>query len=242
MNNISNINAAVKNPMPVYANDIAPPQSAVNILNLSRPMEISYGDRFGKKVVFTFDDGPNPAYTPKLLDLLKKYNIKATFFVLGQNVKRYPDIIRRIVNEGHTLGNHSYDHPAMTTLSNEEIKKQLALTQNAVNNALGYNYPLRQFRPPYGDVNERVIRAASEAGATQMILWNADSEDWKHNGGNTVIEKVTREIGSDGGVILFHDIHPEALETVPVIFQKLKNNLYNFPTIADLLKHKYNLA
>lgn len=255
LNELLRLNPQINNPALIHVNDViqlpfkvpvassnSSIQSANKIIGLSKPMELNYSDRFGKKAVFTFDDGPHPVYTQKILDLLKKLGLKTTFFVLGQNVKKYPELIRKIVTQGHVLGNHTYDHPALTTLSNEEIKDQLRRTQKAVDEALGYSYPLRQFRPPYGDVNERVIKAAAEVGATQVILWNADSEDWKHGGSNTIIDKVMREAGSDGGAILFHDIHPEALNSLPIIVKKLQDKNYKFSSVGELLKDKYNLA
>ena len=105
----------------------------------------------GGRIALTFDDGPDRQTTPPILDELHKHDIKATFFVLGRQVKKNPELLRRIVAEGHTIGNHTYDHADLSDLNEEQMRRELRSTQKAVDDALGYHYPMVLMRPPYGD-------------------------------------------------------------------------------------------
>ena len=139
---------------------------------------------FGGKISLTFDDGPEPRTTPKILDTLKKHDLKATFFVLGRQVKEHPGLLRRIVEEGHIVGNHTYDHADLSALSTKQTRRELESTQKAVDDALGYHYPMAVMRPPYGDpylAGKYALPAFRRIAREQElfpVIWTIDPSDY----------------------------------------------------------------
>ena len=152
-------------------------------------------------IAFTFDDGPHPATTPKILDVLRHHGVKATFFVVGQLVDSYPHLVRREHEEGHVVGNHSYTHPHLPTLGNAEVEKELRDTNTAVTSA-GVPKPTL-FRPPYGDTNAEVEGVAASLRMTQ-ILSTVGTEDWKNPPPEELCEQVVRD-AEPGAIIALHD-------------------------------------
>ncbi len=201
-----------------------------------------YGDKFEGRVALTFDDGPHPVNTPKVLDILKQFNVKATFFVTGQNAERYPELVKRIVKEGHTLGNHSWDHKDLAKLSSADVKADLARVQAAVDKALGYHYELEQFRPPYGSMDAEVKEVARK-NADAAILWNVDSNDWRYKDDDKKILANVFEGASSiyarGGVILFHDIHPQTVRVLDDVIARLKKENFKIEKSEKFLERKY---
>ncbi|MGG0275857.1 peptidoglycan-N-acetylglucosamine deacetylase [Bacillus rhizoplanae] len=128
------------------------------------------------EVALTFDDGPDLLYTPQVLDKLKKHSVKATFFLLGENAERYPEVVKRIVNEGHIVGNHTYNHPNLAKVSDEQYHEQILKTENILQKLIGYSPKL--FRPPYGIINEDQVKWATEQNF-MIIQWSVDTLDWK---------------------------------------------------------------
>lgn len=183
-----------------------------------------------KYAALTFDDGPNTTSTIRLLNELKENNIKATFFVLGKMVDKNPEVAKKIVEEGHEIGNHSYNHPDLTKLTIEEVKKEVLKTDKAVFNATGILPNV--FRPPYGAVNGEVARAVG----LPIIQWNVDSEDWKIKNKNLIVSQVVNTV-QNGSIILIHDIHDVSVESVPEIVRQLKERGYEFVTISELLSN-----
>lgn len=201
-----------------------------------------YNDRFDKQVALTFDDGPHPVNTPKVLDILKEYGVKGTFFVTGANAERYPDLIKRIVKEGHTLGNHSYAHPDLAKLSEADVINELARTQRAVDKALGKHYELAQVRPPYGSMDAEV-KSAITKGDDTAVLWNVDSNDWRYRDDDAkILDNVFSGANSvyvRGGVILFHDIHPQTVRVLDDVIARLQKEKFTITTTEDFLNRKY---
>lgn len=221
------------------------------VVNPVEPVEpgrlqmITYNDRFGNDCVLTFDDGPDPD-TNKVLDALSTGGVRGvTFFVQGINVRRYPAILRRIVEEGHVLGNHTYDHPDLRQLSESNIQQQLRRCQDAVDDALGRFSPMRQMRPPYGALNDRV-RGVLRALNMAVLLWQVDSNDWRQENRRNP-ENIVRNVfggsapvtGGRGGLVLFHDIHPSTGTILPEILRRLKEAGLNHTTVQALLERKY---
>lgn len=210
-----------------------------------RPKMITYGDRFGTDCVLTFDDGPVPN-TAHVLDALKADEITGvTFFVQGINVQRFPAMIRRIVEEGHVIGNHAYDHPDLRTLDAAAITSQMQRCQDAVNNALGYEYPMTQMRPPYGALNQTVEAVLADMGLS-VLLWQVDSNDWRPENKRHLPNIVSNICsghyslkGGRGGVILMHDIHRTTGTVLPDVIREIKTQGYRFTTAETLLKRKY---
>lgn len=204
-----------------------------------------HGPRNERKIALTFDDGPSE-YTSKILDILKKYNVKAAFFVVGMNAERYPDIIKREVQEGHILGNHSYSHPDMQIEIPNLIKKQFDKTEEVVKNITGLELYL--FRPPYGVDNPWVFKEAEERGYV-IIKWSISGEDWETKRADKVAKRITKNT-QNGSIILLHDgrrlkRNPDCRSTLgalPIIINYLLKKGYQFVTIPELLEieNKWN--
>ncbi|NLY46255.1 MAG: polysaccharide deacetylase family protein [Tissierella sp.] len=195
------------------------------------------GPREQKYIALTFDDGPHPQYTTEILDLLKKHNIKATFFVLGQLAEKYPDIIKRQVNEGHEVGNHTYSHFDITKISKDEFKEEFRRTQDIISSLTGVESNV--FRPPYGLYNENVVKIINEQ-QSNIILWtyDQDSKDWSNPGVDKIVDTTVANI-KNGDIILFHDyVYHETSNTVSAlesIIPELINKGYNFVTVSELM-------
>ncbi|MDH2423868.1 polysaccharide deacetylase family protein [Sphaerisporangium sp. TRM90804] len=186
-----------------------------------------------KCIALTFDDGPG-AYTGKLLDTLRKAKVKVSFFLVGTRVERYPALARRIAREGHEVGNHSYDHPYLTSLLDDHIYDELSRTQDVIREATGKRPGI--MRPPYGDTDERVAAAAAELGLSQ-ILWNGSSRDWELRDVKAITKKVVGLARRDR-VILMHDVWPETVKAMPGILKTLKKKGYHVVPATALLRGK----
>jgi peptidoglycan/xylan/chitin deacetylase (PgdA/CDA1 family) len=199
-------------------------------------------ERFPGKAALTFDDGPHPVNTPKVLDILKRSGVKATFFVVGKKVRQFPELVRRIVAEGHILGNHSDDHADFAKTDRAEVVRQLAATQAAVDAALGRPYPMQQVRPPYGSMDS-VVKDILHSQGQMAVLWNVDSWDWRHRADDSRILSsifaVPGGVQSTGGAILFHDIHPQTVRVLGDVLARLKRHNISVVTTDALLKQKY---
>lgn len=176
------------------------------------------GDASRPEVLLTFDDGPHPAYTRKLLEILDRNHAKATFFVVGKMVEKHPDLVRAIVEHGHTIGNHSFSHRNLSKLSAKEVKQDLKACQQAVEKATDGKVRMTVFRPPGGRYNKTVADVALSLGYT-MILWTDDPGDYA-NPGDAVIEARTIERLENGAVILLHDGSPDTLRVLDDILTR----------------------
>ncbi|GAA2150105.1 hypothetical protein GCM10009727_54200 [Actinomadura napierensis] len=182
-----------------------------------------------KCVALTFDDGPGP-YTNGLLDVLKKEGVRATFFIIGQNVHGFPSAVRREVMEGHEVGDHSWDHPQLTAMSPAAVKSQIQRTQDAITRASGGVKPTIM-RPPYGATNKRV----GQTIGMPLILWSVDTEDWRYL--NTARDtRVGIKEPKPGGIILFHDIHKPSVKAIPAVIEGLKKRGFTFVTVSELFE------
>lgn len=185
-------------------------------------------------VALTFDDGPHPKYTPLILDILKEEGIKATFFAVGTNVETYPALVRRIVSEGHELGNHTYNHNHVGKMSEQALAEDIALCTDAIGRITGRR-PL-YFRPPEGVCNKDV-KAICEKNGMTIVMWSVDTRDWAHPTIGEICENVRSNTGS-GAIVLMHDFigknspTPEALRQIIPILRGLG---YEFVTVSQLL-------
>ena len=191
-----------------------------------------------KAVAITFDDGPNSTYTPEILDLLKKYHAKATFFVIGAHVKSHPEIAKREVAEGHELANHTFHHPLQVKrLSTEQIKKELLLNQEAVYKATGKRPTL--FRPPGGYYDERVVNAAIEKGYTVVIWsWDLNTQDYRKQNVDRMVNKIVSNV-HNGGIILLHDHggnRSHTIQALEKVLPELQQKGYKFVTVSELIQ------
>ena len=193
-----------------------------------------------KQIALTFDDGPDGKYTPEILDVLKEYNVKATFFLLGQNMEYNPEMTRRIVDEGHTAGNHSYSHPDFRYLNVEDaIQKQVLKTQQVFEDILGFRPVF--FRPPYGAVTDEQISVLAEEGMI-VIEWSIDTFDWSEtqNSPERILNRIKRH-HHGGAVILMHSAGGDRSNTVaalPEIIEFLQTEGYELVTIDEMFDNK----
>ena len=186
----------------------------------------------GKEIAITFDDGPHKTNTPQLLDILKQRGIRATFFVVGQNATEYPDILKRIVAEGHELANHSYTHPVLASMSQSAVHEQLDKTHQAVLKATGVSMKL--LRPPYGALSEPQRRTANSEFGYKVILWSVDPLDWKVRDAARVQNEILSHTQA-GSIVLAHDIHKSTVDAMPETLDKLTEKGFKFVTVSELL-------
>ena len=180
----------------------------------------------------TFDDGPHGTLTPRLLDMLRERRVKATFYVIGQNVEAHPDIARRIVEEGHEIANHTWTHPALSKLSSARVAEELRKTHELVLGVTGAT--MTNLRPPYGAVNDNVRRIAFEQHGYETILWSVDPLDWKYRNAARVNRQLVQG-AAPGAVLLCHDIHATTVAAVPPTLDQLLGKGFGFFTIEELM-------
>lgn len=181
-------------------------------------------------VALTFDDGPHPEWTPQVLDILEFLDIPATFFVVGDEVERYPELVAEMVRLGHSVQNHSATHPDLTTLGDAAVRDELRSTNDAIV-AAGAGTP-GCLRPPYGAYDQRIASLA-EAEGLEMLLWDVDTRDWASPGVPAIVDAVT--LAGDQDVILLHDGSGDRSQTVaalPEIIVELDAMGYAFETIC----------
>ncbi|QCS53448.1 polysaccharide deacetylase family protein [Priestia flexa] len=194
-----------------------------------------------KIIALTFDDGPDPTYTPLILDLLKEYNAKATFFVLGDRVTQYPTIAKREVKEGHELANHTYSHLEVRGKDTVKIEGEIEKADDKIQQITGIKPYL--FRPPTGYYDDKVVKAAKNQQYTVVLWsWHQDTFDWRNPGVDKIVHQVLKN-ASSGNIVLFHDTGGDRTQTVQALKQilpELKEKGYRFVTISELLKHHPN--
>ena len=185
----------------------------------------------GNKVIaLTFDDGPGP-YTEKLLDILDKYDAKATFFLIGSKVSARANTLRRMQSRGHQLGNHSWSHPELNKVSAEQLASEIDQTNNAIKQAVGTKPNI--IRPPYGAFNRAVLEQFRQRGMS-AVVWSVDTRDWADRNSEIVCSRAVAG-ARNGAVILMHDIHQTSVNAVPCILDSLKQQGYSFVTVQNLI-------
>ncbi|GKY87872.1 polysaccharide deacetylase family protein [Sinisalibacter aestuarii] len=183
-------------------------------------------------VALTFDDGPHPRLTPQLLDLLKARRVRATFFVIGRNVARYPDIVKRMVDEGHEIGNHTWRHPVLSQLGTASVLRELDRTSEAVYRAV-QRIPVTM-RPPYGALSASQRAMVAREREMPTILWSVDPEDWRRPGAEVVASRIVGR-ARPGAIILSHDIHAPTVRAMPAAIDGLSEAGYRFATVSMIL-------
>jgi peptidoglycan-N-acetylglucosamine deacetylase len=195
---------------------------------------ISQGSSDKPEIALTFDDGPNPTYTPQVLSILHQDGVSATFFVIGEQVQAYPDLVQQEHAMGHIVGNHSWNHPDLTTLSADGIHTQLGNTSDAIEQATGVRPSF--FRPPYGAYNYQVLLQASNLGL-QPTLWSVDPQDWNGPPSSDIIIQRVLNMAHNGSIILMHDGGGDRSQTVaalPTIIMQLHIRGYRLVTVPQL--------
>lgn len=177
-------------------------------------------------IALTFDDGPSK-YTSKILDILKENNANATFFVIGNKVEIFKETIKKMVEFGNEIGNHSYSHKWLTKLDKQDFEMEIKKTQEIIKEITGYTPTL--LRPTYGSINKN-IRLNTDL---KIVMWTVDTMDWKLKNSKNIVERALKDI-KDGDIVLMHDIRKSTLEAVKILVLELKKQGYQFVTVSEL--------
>jgi peptidoglycan/xylan/chitin deacetylase (PgdA/CDA1 family) len=195
--------------------------------------------RGAKQIALTYDDGPNDPHTLRLLEVLARHEVRATFFLIGAFVRQRPEVVRQLVQAGHVVGNHTFTHPLLTLKSSTEIRQELSRCRAALEDAIGQ--PSNLFRPPYGGRRPATLRIARELGL-QPVMWNVTGYDWTAPPAAVIEQKVTKQVRG-GDVILLHDgghrdPHADRSQTVlatDALISRYKAEGREFLTIPQML-------
>jgi peptidoglycan-N-acetylglucosamine deacetylase len=199
------------------------------------------GQRGSKRIALTYDDGPNDPHTLKLLEVLARRDVHATFFMIGRYVRQRPDIARAVANAGHVIGNHTYSHPLLIFQSGAETRREIAKCQAALNDAVGEHSNL--FRPPFGGRRPGTLRIVRESGM-EPVMWNVTGYDWNAPAAAVIEEKVARRVQVEGGdVVLLHDGFHKAMgadRTQTVIateslIRRYKDEGFEFVRVTEMM-------
>ncbi len=193
-------------------------------------------------LALTYDDGPNDPYTARLLDVLDRHQVKATFFLVGKFVQQRPDLARALVTAGHVIGSHTWDHPNLIFCNSAEVRRQLSHTQKAIVDATGIDVKL--FRPPFGGRRPASLRVARSMGL-QTVMWNVTCKDWTARSTDEIVALAERQIHG-GNVILLHDgeFHrigvdrSRSVEATDRILTRYKAEGYEFVTIPEMMARR----
>ena len=210
--------------------------AALNWVKFGKEDNVYCGaDTKEKIIALTFDDGPHPRYTDEVLDVLKKYSVRATFFAIGENVALYPEQLMRAASEGHEIGNHTYTHPSLKKMSAEDLKAELVKAEKAIESVTGEKP--RLFRPPEGCCNKTVVECANQLKYT-TVLWSVDPRDWSSPPVESMVANVMNNVRG-GAILLFHDYNSSRRSPTPAalgqIIPALIDRGYSFVTVSELL-------
>lgn len=182
-------------------------------------------------VAFTFDDGPHPKNTKKILDVLKEHNAHATFFVIGENAKKFGNLMKEMVDSGSEVGNHSYSHQKLTNLDHDKMLKEIRRGNQIIKKQIGKKP--KYLRPPYGSYNQEVVAKITQP----IILWDIDTLDWKMKDTEDIIQRVLNEV-EDGDIVLMHDIYESTADAVAYLVPELQKRGFEIVSISELAKEK----
>jgi len=193
---------------------------------------LEHGDRNRPQIALTVDDGPDPVYTPRILDIFRDHAVKATFFVVGGAAEQYPDLVMRMKKEGHEVGSHSYSHPYFHRLSWTGAVREIRMTRWVLDRILGEKCKL--FRPPHGKLSLRSLIPAWAAGQ-QVVMWNVDLKDYRASAGE-VEAQLERTSISSGDIILYHGVNEASLKALPYVIKAARAKGREAVTISELIR------
>lgn len=182
-----------------------------------------------KVIALTFDDGPSK-YTPLLLNILKKHNVSATFFLLGSKIDKNVDVIKRMNDDSHLVASHGYSHKIFTKLNNDKIAEEIIYSKDKIEKIT--NKPLKFIRVPFGIINDDVLSVLNDFNLSS-VLWHIDSTDWKLKNTKKIANKVIKK-ARNRRIVLMHDTYKSSVLAVDIIIEKLKND-YSFVTVEELM-------
>lgn len=213
-------------------------QDAVTVLAVKRELPVYNVARDDNKIAISFDASWGGDNTMKLLDILDEYDVKATFFLVGIWVDKYPELVKAIAEHGHEVQNHSNTHPHMSQLTESQIRTELNDVSDKIEAITGVRPTL--FRPPYGDYNNRVV-TVSRAEGYECVQWSVDSLDWKNRGKDDLIRRATNNVRS-GDIILFHNDSDYIVEALPTVLQAYRDQGLTLVPVGELvLKAPYTI-
>ncbi len=204
--------------------------------NLERAL-IKKGPSTKYEIALTFDDGPDDIFTPKILDILKEKKVKATFFLVGYRIEKYPDIAKRIVQEGHTVGNHSYNHPDFLQMKEADFQRQINITDKLISSLTGSAPTI--VRPPYGQINEKQLEWLTQ-NKRVVVQWDVDSIDWKGLKSEEIVNNILSRV-RPGSIVLLHSGTAAGgdlsgtVQALPTVIDDLRKKGFKLVTVPDLL-------
>jgi peptidoglycan-N-acetylglucosamine deacetylase len=201
-----------------------------------KPLMVSSGPGFGNRLALTFDDGPTPGITERVLAELKKRDLRATFFMIGRNVKAYPDLAKRVYEEGHEICNHSFTHPKLSSLPDDRVREEIVRTQEEIVKATGYR-PV-WLRPPYGAFHRDRQGYIPQAENLGIVLWSIDPRDWAQPGSQKITDTIITQ-ARPGSIILCHDLHAQTADALPTILDRLLEHEFEFINMSGFLGQPY---
>ena len=181
-----------------------------------------------KRIALTFDDGPHPIYTPQMLELLKEEQVPATFFLLGENVELYGDVVKEIAKEGHLIGNHTYHHVQITSLSLEEACKEIQETSDLIEELTGTG--TEYVRPPFGTWTEEL----EERLNLIPVMWSIDTKDWTTQNVDWIVRETVKH-AEDHDIILMHDSYQSTVDAVKRVIEQLEAEGFEFVTVDEII-------
>ncbi len=195
-----------------------------------RLAKLIHGNSGRRELALTFDDGPHPKFTPRLLAILARYKIPATFFVVGERAEQYPALIRAEVTQGHMVANHTYHHVSLIKIPPELVADEIDACGDVIQNVLGYKP--RWFRPPGGEYNAEVAKISERLGYT-MALWTDDPGDYASPGTRVILQRTLAR-ATPGGILLLHDGIEQTIQILPQIIESLQGQGYKFVSLKRL--------
>jgi peptidoglycan-N-acetylglucosamine deacetylase len=187
-------------------------------------------------VAITFDDGPNPVYTPQILEIFSEARGKATFFMIGEQMKNHPEVVRQVAELGHEIGNHTFTHPKLSQLSLEDCIEEIDQTEKLIEEMTGRKPVI--FRPPYLDYNQDNVTMLQQKGYSMIGALNLEAHDWEQPGVEHILDK-SRDVVKNGGILIFHDgfgDRSQTIEAVRMLVSELTSQDYHLVTVSELLK------
>lgn len=216
--------------------------SIILIASLKNPVScndevfIKNGSRDKKLIALTFDDGPHPKETDEVLDVLKKYNVKATFFVAGKHVNWYPKPIIRASKEGHEIGNHTFNHPDISNLSQQQLEEEIVKCEKIIKEVAGVKPTL--FRPPYGSYNQKTLGEIASKYKYKIVLWTTvDARDWQNPKAYKIADTIINNV-KNGDIVLLHDYATNnTVEALDILIPKMIEKGYKFVTVSEMIEN-----
>lgn len=204
---------------------------ATTVLSHKRELPVYSVEREEQVIAISFDASWGGSQTLEILNILDKYDVKTTFFLVGIWVDKYPELVKEIAARGHEIGNHSASHPHMTQISQEKMREELRIMSDKVETLTGVRPTL--FRPPYGDYNDQLVLTCRDEGY-EVVQWSVDSLDWKNRGVDDIVKQCTKQI-TNGDIVLFHNDAQYTPQALPAVLDYYTRQGYRIIPVSQIL-------